>query len=297
MPHRQPALCALESPYPNVLFEATDNSPGILPPATRRVDRNLKTPYSDELTLGFEREIFTETTLRVTWIRRWFEDQFQDVDINTRGDGFVANPAWSAILLIGNFNTSEYKAFVVELIRRQFRNWELQSSYIWSEAFGDAEDYDLLNGDDERLRDQERGFLSYDQRHVFRLNATTQAWGWRFGTVLRWESGLPYSIVTASFRSFQIPQKYAFNDRGFSVRSLSYPTGQRNSERNSDFWTVDLLVSKDIRLGNRRLLELRGEVFNLFNDDALRVTSETDSLIVGERRFGRQYQLTLRLTF
>ena len=78
---------------------------------------------------------------------------------------------------------------------------------------------------------------------------------------------------------------------------MGYPTGQRNSERNSDFWTVDFLVSKDIRVGGERLLELRAEVFNLLNDDTLRVVSETDSLTAGERRFGRQYQLTLRLSF
>lgn len=47
------------------------------------VDRNLATPYQDELTASVERELpIPETSLRLTWIRRRFEDQLQDQDIN-----------------------------------------------------------------------------------------------------------------------------------------------------------------------------------------------------------------------
>jgi outer membrane receptor protein involved in Fe transport len=46
------------------------------------VDRNLKTPFQDEYRLVFTRELFTETLLRVEYIRRKYRDQLQDIDLN-----------------------------------------------------------------------------------------------------------------------------------------------------------------------------------------------------------------------
>jgi len=48
---------------------------------TRTVDRNLRTPYQDELSVAYEREVAPETTVKVTLLRRWFRDQIQDTDI------------------------------------------------------------------------------------------------------------------------------------------------------------------------------------------------------------------------
>ena len=46
------------------------------------VDRNLETPYQDEFTLSFERELAAETSIALTYINRRFKDQFQDIDLN-----------------------------------------------------------------------------------------------------------------------------------------------------------------------------------------------------------------------
>src|SRR6185295_5771797 len=47
-------------------------------PSATQVDRRLRTPFSDELTLGFEREIAPEVSLAVPYINRRFRDQLQD---------------------------------------------------------------------------------------------------------------------------------------------------------------------------------------------------------------------------
>ena len=46
------------------------------------VDRNLRTPYQDEFTFKFERELWAETSLSATYINRAFQDQIQDLNIN-----------------------------------------------------------------------------------------------------------------------------------------------------------------------------------------------------------------------
>jgi hypothetical protein len=46
------------------------------------VDPDLRTPYQDELTLSFERELWPETSIKLTAVKRRFRDQLQDVDLN-----------------------------------------------------------------------------------------------------------------------------------------------------------------------------------------------------------------------
>ena len=50
--------------------------------SVRGVDRSLDTPYQDEWRVLFERELWTETALRVEYIRRKYRQQFQDFDLN-----------------------------------------------------------------------------------------------------------------------------------------------------------------------------------------------------------------------
>ena len=56
-------------------------------------------------------------------------------------DAYILNPGWGEMFLIGNFNTSEYDSVVLELRRRQYRNWQMEASYTWSKAIGDSEDF------------------------------------------------------------------------------------------------------------------------------------------------------------
>lgn len=73
-----------------VFFDGTLEPDGQVTPAVNVsvVSRDLKTPYSDEWTLTFEREMFTETSLRVQYINRKYRDQIQDIDINRDAGDF-----------------------------------------------------------------------------------------------------------------------------------------------------------------------------------------------------------------
>ena len=64
---------------------------------------------------------------------------------------YLLNPGWREVLLLSNINRADYEAAIFEVVRRQFRGWELQGSYTWSRAKGDAEDYDLLLGNEQSL--------------------------------------------------------------------------------------------------------------------------------------------------
>ncbi len=321
------------------------------------VDRDLSTPYQDEFTLTFQRELAQETSLGVTFVRREYRDQFQDVDINHRTadlgtcftvtrpgeapivpvpDGIVddcvglleqssfagpsgrpivfqrpdgipdlytMNPFWGTINEIGNYNEADYEAIQLELVRRQYRGWELQGSYVWSIAEGNGEDFDQLLGNDQSLIEDERGFQSSDQRHVVKIAGTkVTPWGVRLGGVVVWQSGLPYSILRESLSLDAIPPTVGFG--GFEPRPrVTYPTGTRNDRRNPSFWDLSVKATKEFIVG-RADLQLSVEVFNLLNEGTYTIYNqflETGFQINGEndayRRFGRRYQLGVRIAF
>ncbi len=347
----------LHNPGPPFFFETTEQFVEITPITARTLDRDLGTPYQDEYSFGLEREMSTETSLKLTWLRRKFRDQLQDVDINQGpgdfgfcgfdgitpspgagqvvdpifvdsyidtdpglGDGmiddcsggsspfpplgfpdgipdlYLLNPTWRELLVVGNFNTADYKALVFEVVRRLYRNWQLNASYTWSEAVGDAEDFDLLLGNAQNRRADERGALDYDQRHVVKLNVATLIKSrWRLGGVMRWESGVPYSVVSTRFERSPIPPLYPFDPPNTSVARVVFPTGQRNDKRNPSFWTFDARIAREFQLGRGRLFSVSAEVFNLLNDDVLEIDQRTGGQNLGTRRFGRRWQLGLRL--
>ena len=350
------------------------------------VARDLRTPYQDEWTFGFEREIFAETSLSIDYINRRFRDQLQDIDLNhvpgdygfcnpdvrpgntdpvieilnrtdpdfvplngdvryTYGDGiiddcggdlvpqppsvtedpvnsliqrglrlerpdgipdlYVQNPGWGDIFLVGNFNKIDYEGVVIALNRRQYRSWQMQTSYTWSKATGDGEDFAQSLGDDRSLLTDESGYQSYDQRHVVKFNATTiTPWGFRLGGAISWQSGLPYSLLSQE-ASFDQPVPTIAGSTGNSTRvRRNYITGSRNDQRNQSYWNVDAKFTKEMNLGRGLNMQFSVEVFNLLNDGSLQIynpVSQTGQQINGRNngfyRFGRRWQMGFKLAF
>jgi hypothetical protein len=221
-------------------------------------------------------------------------------------DLYVQNPGWGDILLVSNVNEIQYEGYSVEMIRRQFRSWEMQASYTWSRAVGDGEDFNQALGDDRTLVEDERGYQAYDQRHVVQVASTTiTPWGFRLGGSVSWESGLPYSVLQQAPTIDAIPPDYGTLNPGSPARvRTTYLTGRRNDQRNSAFWNVDVRVAKELTLGRDLNMQLSAEIFNLLNDATYQVfdpLTETGTQINGNNnsvfRFGRRWQLGMRLAF
>ncbi|MCP3981089.1 MAG: TonB-dependent receptor [bacterium] len=335
------------------------------------VDRDLSAPYQDELQLSFERSLWPESSIRLSYMRRSFRDQLQDVDQNhvqadrgrclrpprgigtyavypsygegreridyftgevyidtdpgpgdgriddctggvipgvgllgrdqARPDGlpdlYVQNPGWADILLVGNFNEADYEAYVVEFVRRQYRGWQMNASYTWSEAYGQAEDFAQVLGNERTLIDDEEGYLSYDQRHDLKLTAISiTPWGFRFGGSLRWQSGLPFSFEQNLLTVYAVPWEYQNQGDVELRRRIRYPTRQRNDQRNPSFWNLDLRLAREFALRGASL-QLTVEMFNVFNDDTLVLSRSINGSNEGIRRFGRQFQVGMRVAF
>ena len=79
----------------------------------------------------------------------------------------------------------------------------------------------------------------------------------------------------------------------------SFPSNQRNDQRNSSSWLVNLSYRKELRFPNVRG-QVGVEVENLLNTDDLIILEENVSTrlaIDSERQFGRRWQLSLQFHF
>lgn len=239
-----------------------------------------------------------------------------------RPDLVSVSPFFSNIFVVGNRNDSEYEAYILELTRRFYQNWEFQGSYVYSKAVGDAEDFFQALGDDVTNAEDEKGYLAYDQRHIVRLNGRmfVPRWGgFRLGGAFIYQTGLPYSIVeTRDVLDFptllnQGASGTVYGPPAFFQVSTSrtfFPTGRRNDQRNKPTWTLNTNIQKEFSIRNVRAT-FQFDIFNLLGDDTLQIflvrrirsfdaaTGEqiTVDFPVAGRRLGRQFQLGFKVNF
>ena len=341
-------------------YGVPDNFVGVpiskAPPNAVQVDRNLKTPYTDEFTIGFSREIAPEMSFSINYIQRKFQDQLQDIDVNhtvrrpgvggaicagaghttvsgycdnfgattpvpptgsggEAGSGrteerrqdsypdlFIANPNFNQILRVGNYNLQDYNAIELQFVRRLSRKWQMDASYVFSKATGQADSFNSESGDDPALTELRSGYLEFDQRHVAKFYATAFLPGdWRIGGGITWASGLPYSMTNrfSSSDSVDFTQNRRLYGHHDPTTGYFYDE-DRNIHRNPAAYSIDVRTEKQFVMG-KVSSGAYFEIFNLLNTDDLRVFEIDDRAealqSVETRDFGRRFQFGIKMNF
>jgi outer membrane receptor protein involved in Fe transport len=321
-----------------------------------QTDRNLATPYTDEMTVGFERELAPEWSASVTYINKKGQKLLQDTDYNhitcaqhtqigidpqvicpgvngeletdrfgdvggrlgassggeTGGDfGFNAagsggqklpngapdlytvNNSFNQVLRVENTNSYDYEAVELKIVKRLHRNWQMQASYTWSEAFGQAENFLGGVGNDPETVDDAEGFLSFDQTHVVKFQAVTRLpKEVSIGSVVQWASGTPWSVVKTVVD---------LDSTSNTIFRTFFPSSQRNDQRNEGYWQIDGRVEKNFVMGKVSALAFLS-VQNLLNADNLFITQYNLTSFSGvglnaTRDFGRRFELGATFKF
>ena len=316
------------------------------PPSTTQIDRALQTPWSDEFTVGFERELAPEVALTLTFIARDYRQQLQDIDVNhtlrydpntgqpldafgllpsgfsttgkatdRQADGkpdlYVENFFFNQVLRIGNFNEARYRGIELQAVRRLARRWEMQGSYTYSRATGQAEDFQSSLGNDPSTVESEHGYLDFDQRHVVKVNASLfLPHDWQMGLSASWQSGLPYSVITRFF-ALDNADYLQFRTRFGQEVGNVFVTEPRNDHRNAATYNIGARAHKSFVLG-RATAGAFVEVFNLLNTDDLHIISYEPTppqlqtpgqstqgplQLNGTRQFGRRWQVGFQVDF
>jgi outer membrane receptor protein involved in Fe transport len=280
-------------------------------------------PYTDQFTLGAERQLFRDFSVSVDYIHSRGHDQFMSREINpglrvdTTRTGRVnrTNPLFTASALQRvNEGEIRYDALQVQAEKRWSDNYRFRVSYTLSHSRGNTSGAGIPNSnlqllDDMRL-DANEGPTDVDRRHnfVFSGAATVPGTGLSIGAVVRALSGLAFTIQDQStdpdrngvlFDPLPAGTYSGSGDDAITVDNA----GGRNGAWGPAFFQADLRLAYQLRFGGRTA-ELVGEVYNLTNRaNFANPTGDRRSpnfLVLTALRAGaipRTAQLGLKLTF
>ncbi len=299
------------------------------------VDPDFENPYTDRVTLGAEREILPLISLgldftyaegnqlqRLTNLNRTICTSTSDPGCSA---GILASnglPRYSTARRFSSYNRivtdvsdaeSEYKAATLTLQRRYASNYSLYGAVTWSEDRDNDSNERNFAGiqlEDYNDPDLNWGPSNRDQEWKVVLNGVwdTPLWGIGLAGAFRFATGSPYNARANA----------DLNQDGESGTDRPTVDGVhfgRNSERQPDFWALDMRLSKKVGIGPGSI-SLFAECFNC-SDRETKVVSANNQIygvgpaprvdpVTGRQTFGvedsfvlnpRTIQLGLRFEF
>jgi hypothetical protein len=227
---------------------------------------------------------------------------------------------------------SSYHAAFVSVTRRLSAGLQFDTSYTWSKSL----DTNSLNSSGFAVQDandipNQYGLSDFDARHRFVLAATYSlpfvgnvlTRGWQVSAVVQSQSGNPVNIVTSTSALNGMPNTVRpdvtwpirivgsvdqWFDPAVFVAGDHFGNLGRNVVIGPGFHNTDLSISKNARPGKTVALQLRVDIFDLFNhpnfgspgnivDTPAFGKITRTRLPTGEAGSSRQIQLAARLSF
>lgn len=258
----------------------------------------LLNPYSQQWTLGIERELAKDWVLTLDYVGSRTIKINRPLDVNpptslvrtaqgqsrspqaanctrpfwvawyadhgtTCNPSAASNPQPPYALVQSDVNNGfmNYHALDVNLNHHMTRNFQMLLSYTWSHALDNVDpDIPGQNPNDPRLTGYtEYGDAIFDQRHRFVLSGVYNApWKINLGGYFTLASGVPYNITTGSTNS---------GDNGGTTDRpvIDGNVIRRNAGRGLNIYDVSPFVERPFKIVERVSLNLRAEAFNVFN--------------------------------
>jgi len=227
---------------------------------------------------------------------------------------------------------SSYHALWLSTTKRLSRGFQFDASYTWSKSL----DTNSLNSNGFAIQDannipNEYGLSDFDARHRFVLSAIYElpfashalTRGWQVATIVQAQGGNPVNIVTSDSSLNGLPNTVRpdvtgpiriigsvdqWFDPSVFVAADHFGNLGRNVVIGPGFGTTDLSVIKNSRLGHQMRLQIRSDIFNLFNQVNLGPPGNVvgtptfgqitrTRLSTGESGSSRQIQLAAKLIF
>jgi hypothetical protein len=268
------------------------------------ISRDLRTPMNQQWTLGVQRELVQGLALDVAYLgnvgRMLISGSQKNINQPRPGQGAVAArrpyPSFNSISLFESDGESDYHALRSGLQRRFTRGFSLNVSHVWSHMLDTTGTSFLAEGTSNAKRDvhnrkAERGNSIFDARHRLVVSYVLElpfqgafAGGWQLSGVTTFQTGTPVdaglSFDNANTGSVgdnrpdlvgdpntgpRTPQQW-FNTAAFATPApFTFGTTGKNVITGPGIQTSDFSVTKNMRFSKTGKMQLRLEVFNLFN--------------------------------
>lgn len=269
------------------------------PFSVNALDRNMRDSYSEHWSFGVQHEIFANTVLELSYVG----NKGVKLPAGASGAGLELNfdpfggpnrlsKKYANVRRLGNFLSSKYDALQVSARRHVGKGVNIDANYTWAHEFDDA--VGIFSAFQNSLRpkdDWSEGDI--DVRHNFTLGLVYDipvasvlpkrlAQGWQIASIFQVRSGLPVNITNSSpflgidlIRPNLVPgvplylgeapgaqlNPAAFADAGVG----QYGNLRRNAVRGPGFNQLDMNLSKTTTVTERLSMQLRLEMFNIFN--------------------------------
>ncbi len=258
-------------------------------------DHKVSAPYMDELTVGFERELFDDWSISMRYIKKWDRNLLEDVA--------VTNLDMDALMDDGEFNWTNYTQVTttdpydgstvtfwneidslsptdyvlvnppgakrdydgVEVVvnKRYSNGWQLNASYVYGKSRGTvgtsfSESTSITSlYDNPNAHINADGRFDYERRHQLKLTGVLRGpWGINLGTYFRYLSGQRY---TRKIRSLDV-------GLDLNQGNTTIYAEKRGSQELPALMTLDLKIEKSIKLGS---INVRAfvDIFNVLNNN------------------------------
>ncbi|MGI9036592.1 MAG: TonB-dependent receptor [Pyrinomonadaceae bacterium] len=200
------------------------------------------------------------------------------------------------IYVVGGYPQSNYNAMQVTFKRNFSKGLRFNANYTWAHEiddvigfFKDYQDENNLRGDrasgDQDIRHNFTFDAGYDIPSLHQRYNNLPGWlvdGFQLNTITQIRSGFPVNVTLTggifggSLRPDLVPgvspypSNYSVPNNQFNAAAFSNPGNRygnlgRNALRGPGFAQVDFSIFKNTRIGENKSLQLRMEIFNIFN--------------------------------
>jgi hypothetical protein len=256
------------------------------------VGKNFRVPYFYNYNLQIEKSVGNSGVFQIGYVGSQGRKLNIVSNINQNG----AFPQFGPVLQLNTVGTSNYNALQTIFRTRMWHGLSSQFGYTWSHALDEISEYRAVVLDDAFNRQADYGNSDYDTRHLFTISMTydvpkakwaESGWSkrifnnWEVSSIMNFHSGQPYDEVLSGLNVIGDPfsglsHKYDatlpgvqwINPSAFCSPSDPGCGGspvQRNKYVGPNFKDVDLSVIKYIPITERVKIQLRADMFNLFN--------------------------------
>jgi hypothetical protein len=269
-----------------------------------------KTPYTDEYQLSYQIDLGRNMSFETNVVRRHTRDILEDYDLHIYADeegydegfgpgnvnatdslwlgydyfGYTANPGSNFVIATLAGGKRDYDGVDLIFRKRWGNNWQMLSSYTWSDAKGNTNSDSNADFQGDVLFLDPRAPNQYGRQpgsieHLFKVAGSYRAFNrLELGGVYNWNSGA-YSSRTfrASGRNLplRVPTGAAYEFGGVTARWIE--EGAVGGVKNPSYGTFDLRAQWNQPIA-RTTLELFLDVFNVLDDQA---TIRTQDLVAG----------------
>ncbi len=287
------------------------NLPGEGAPTIGHPDFPLVAPYQDEVTIGFERELFEDWSASARYIKKWDKRLVHVVDAaqldleKLMENGELDWTNWRPVTTTDPYNNQQITFYEmidpyaidqyilnppnanrnydgVELIlkKRYSDGWQLMASYVYQNSRGlvDTERGSQSLGtsnlfNNPNVHTNMIGRFPLERRHQFKFQGMIRGpFGINLGTYIRAMSGERY---TRQVRSQDLPITLSQGRETIFAE-------KRGSSHYDALYQVDLRLEKSFQFGTGFSVSIFSDCFNLFNvgavDDVYSISSNQNKI-------------------